>query len=99
MIDVILICLGFVFATLFYKWVEKKSDSVERHYYEYDLWDWMAENDVNLYARCRPHYHTDEIRKILNEVTGLEILDSDLISESEEKYLLALKQLKRAQVK
>jgi hypothetical protein len=91
--------LGLVFGALCYKWVEKKSDSVERHYYEYDLWDWMAENDVNLYARCRPHYHTDEIRKILNEVTGLEILDSDLISESEEKYLQVLKEMKKSKNK
>ena len=99
MIDVILICLGFVFSTLFYRWVKADVAYTAKDFGHGELWDWLWENDPSLYAKCRMAYPPDEMRVILNEVTGLQILGCDTIQESEEKYLQALKEMKKAKDK
>jgi|DEB0MinimDraft_3_1074331.scaffolds.fasta_scaffold02328_4 hypothetical protein len=59
-----------------------------------NLCEWLRENGGVLYGKYVLARSPDEARQILNKATGLEILSMDLISESENKYLERLKEMK-----
>ena len=64
------------------------------YYDDSDLFDWLRRNNGELYCKCAVAFHRDDVRQILNKVTGLQILPTDLIIESESKFLERLKEMK-----
>jgi hypothetical protein len=53
---------------------------------------WIAENMPALDAELGPKSH-DQCRELLNEITGLDIKDTDSIQDTLPKYLARLKEL------
>jgi hypothetical protein len=92
MTDVFVFLLVVLFASIIAWWpcCEPTKDYDDDN----DLFDWLRRNNGELYSKCVVEYHRDDVRQILNEVTGLEILPTDLIIETEPKFLERLKEMK-----
>ena len=92
MTEILFFSFGFLLASVIF-WMPK-SKRVNDYEDESDLYVWLRKNDGQLYSRCVVQHDLDEVRQILNKVTGLQILPTDLIYESEHKFLDRLKEMK-----
>lgn len=59
-----------------------------------DLYDWLYINNNELWEKVVTARHLDDVRIMLNQITGLSIAPWDGVLESRAKYLEALRQMR-----
>jgi len=80
MTEILSIYVGFLLAW-FVSW--RLNENPDKDYYDdYNLYHWLERNNYELYQKCLRAYPPDEMRIILNEATGLQILSTDLVQKA-----------------